>query len=52
MTEPRDMHRELQTETATDPQPEVRPEVIQDLDVTGEGADDIRGGACQKSSPI
>ena len=52
MTEPRDMHRELQTETAADPQPEVKPHVIQDLDVTSEDADDIRGGPCPKSKPV
>lgn len=29
--------------------PEVKPEVLTDLDVTGEDADVIRGGPCNKS---
>jgi hypothetical protein len=45
MTEPREMQRQRQTTaTATDRDPEVRPEVIQDLDVTGADADNIAGG--------
>lgn len=44
LTEPRDMQRERETEAATDPGPEVRPEVIKDLDVTGDDAGDIAAG--------
>lgn len=44
MTEPRDTQREPQAQAAADPGPEVRPEVIQDLDVTGDAADRIAGG--------
>jgi hypothetical protein len=40
MTEP----RELQAEAAADPGPEVRPELIKDLDVTGDDAEDVAGG--------
>jgi hypothetical protein len=29
-----------------DREPEVKPEVIQDLDVTGDDADNIAGGSC------
>jgi hypothetical protein len=36
--------RKRQAEAAADPGPEVRPEVIQDLDVTGDHADGIVGG--------
>jgi hypothetical protein len=36
----------LQAEAATEPEPEVKPEVIQDLDVTGDDADDIVRGGC------
>jgi hypothetical protein len=52
MTEVRDSHdraargvpRELQAEaTSADREPEVRPEVIKDLDVTGDDAD-VWGG--------
>jgi hypothetical protein len=46
MTEPRNTQRDRQAEAAADRQPEVRPEVIQDLDVTGDDADIIAGGAC------
>ena len=37
--------RDLQAEAATEPEPEVRPEVIEDLDVSGDDGDDIVGGA-------
>jgi hypothetical protein len=47
MTEQRD----LRAEAAADLEPEVRPEVIQDLDVTGDDADDIVGGGCCLSKP-
>jgi hypothetical protein len=43
MTEPRDIQHD-QAEAA-DSLPEVKPEFIADLDVTGEDADDIAGGA-------
>lgn len=42
MTEPRD----LPAEAGADPGPEVKPEAIQDLDVTGDDADGIVGGSC------
>lgn len=45
MTEPRDIRRQRDTDaTATDREPEVRAELIQDLDVPGDDADDIAGG--------
>jgi hypothetical protein len=45
MTEPRDIEHELDAEaTTTDRELEVRPEVIKDLDVTGDDARDIAGG--------
>ncbi len=51
MTEPRDMHRERETEPATaDQEPEVRPELIKDLDVTGDDAGNIAGGSCSSFS--
>jgi hypothetical protein len=41
MTKP----RERETEAATsDQEPQVRPEVIQDLDLAGDDADKIAGG--------
>jgi hypothetical protein len=46
MTEPRDKHDDRQAEAMTDnPEPEVRPELIKDLDVTGDDAGDIVGGS-------
>jgi len=36
--------RELRPEAATDQGPEVRLEVIQDLNVTGDDADDVLAG--------
>jgi hypothetical protein len=44
MTEPNEMSSKGAPEVAADPEPEVRPEVIQDLDVTGDDAADIAGG--------
>jgi hypothetical protein len=45
MTEPRDNHHDRQTDAAThDREPQVRPELIKDLDVTGDDADGIAGG--------
>jgi hypothetical protein len=45
MTEPRDMRRQRQTgRPASDRDLEVRPEVINDLDVTDADADLIRAG--------
>ncbi len=42
MTEPRAMQRERETEAMTaDREPEVNPEVIQDLDMTGGDAENI-----------
>ena len=47
MTELRDMQGDRGTEVATaDRELEVKPEVIQDLDLADEDADDIRGGRC------
>jgi hypothetical protein len=40
MTEQRD----LQAKAAADPGLEVRPELIKDLDVTGDDADNVAGG--------
>jgi hypothetical protein len=45
MTEPRDKHDDRRTDAATaDREPEVRPELIRDLDVPGDDDDAIRGG--------
>jgi len=30
----------------------LEPEQIKDLDLAGESADDVRGGACPKSRPV
>jgi hypothetical protein len=49
MTEPPDMHGERDTDAMTaDREPEVRPEVIKDLDVTGDDADVWSGCSLQK----
>jgi hypothetical protein len=49
MTDPRDQHDDRPTEAMTrDREPEVRPEVIQDLDPQGDD-DAIRGG-CFRSA--
>ena len=37
--------------TTADQEPEVKPEVLQDLDVTDKDADDIRGGQCKARRP-
>jgi hypothetical protein len=53
MTEPRDVQREREAEaTAADREPEIRLEVIQDLDLTGADADIIRGGPCTTSGGV
>jgi hypothetical protein len=44
MTKPGDIHRDRQTEATADREAEVRPE-LEDLDVTGDDADAIGGGA-------
>jgi hypothetical protein len=50
MTEPRDIQGERQGGAATDPEPEVRPEVISDLDLAGDDADLIAiAGGCDPS---
>jgi hypothetical protein len=36
MTEPRNTQRGLPADAAADPEPEVEPKAIQDLDVTGD----------------
>lgn len=48
MTDPRDMHR---GEGTIDPQPEVKPELIKDLDVSGEDAENIAGGQSRTTVP-
>jgi hypothetical protein len=48
MTEPRDPR----AKAAGDPGPEVKPEVISDLDVTGERAGCLAGSALLVSSPV
>jgi hypothetical protein len=45
MTDPRDTHS--RSGARSDRDPEVNPEVIQDLDAPMEDADDIRGGKCR-----
>jgi hypothetical protein len=50
MTEPRDMHDDRQTDATADyREPEVKPELIQDLDVTGDDVVDVMGG-CRLST--
>jgi hypothetical protein len=44
MTEPGETQREIQAEAAADPGPEVRPELIKDLEVRNDDAQDIAGG--------
>jgi hypothetical protein len=45
MTEPRDNHHDRQTDAATAArEPDVRPELIKDLDVTSDDADVMGGG--------
>lgn len=45
MIKPRDIHHDPETEAATaDLEPEVTPELIKDLDVAGDDADNIAGG--------
>jgi hypothetical protein len=45
MTEPRDKHHDRQTSEATaGREPEVRPNLIADLDVPGDDADVMGGG--------
>jgi hypothetical protein len=52
MTEPRNMHRDQETNTTTaEAEPEVKPEVITDLDLAGDDADVVRGGACVNTLP-
>jgi hypothetical protein len=46
MTEPRKPEPEPEAQTRADREPEVRPEVIQDLDLANEDTDNIRGGKC------
>ena len=45
MTKPRDMQRERQAEAAADREPEVKPEVISDLDVPSDDAEHIAGAS-------
>jgi hypothetical protein len=49
MTELRDLRRDVPTRAAASPDPEVKPEVISDLAVTGDDPDDIVGGNCRLS---
>lgn len=49
MTDLHEPQRGRETEATADPEPEVKPELIKDLDVTGEDADVIRGQGCGKS---
>ncbi len=51
MTEPRKPEPDREAEAQADREPEVRPEVIKDLDVTGDDAEDIAGGACYDTKP-
>src|SRR5689334_6163680 len=44
MTDPHETQRDRKTEATADPKPEVKPELIKDLDVTGEDAENIAGG--------
>jgi hypothetical protein len=45
MTEPPDVHRDWETQpTPADPALEVKPELIKDLDVTGDDVNNIVGG--------
>jgi hypothetical protein len=49
MTKPRDIHRGRDAEAAADREPEVRPEVIQDLDMPDD--EDIIGGGNRTCQP-
>ncbi len=51
MTEPRSFEPDREAETHPDREPEVKPELIKDLDVTGDDAEDIAGGACMATKP-
>jgi hypothetical protein len=52
MTEPRNTKTRREAQARADREPEVRPEVIQDLDVTGDDADIIAGGECGTHNTI
>jgi hypothetical protein len=39
------------TDSEAPSQPEVKPEVIKDLDVTGDDVKDIAGGVCTYTKP-
>jgi hypothetical protein len=48
MTEPRDLELKREAEEQANREPEVKPEVIEDLDVEADDADVIRaGGTCR-----
>jgi hypothetical protein len=51
MTERSDTQREPGAEATPDSEPQVRSEVIQDLAVTDDDADNIAAGNCRFSSP-
>jgi hypothetical protein len=44
MTQPREKDLDHALAEPSDPQPELQAEVIQDLDLPGDDADDLRGG--------
>jgi hypothetical protein len=50
MTDPRNFEPDRQAEAHADREPEVRPELIKDLDVTGDDAGNIAGGSCSSFS--
>jgi hypothetical protein len=49
MTEARNSEHDPEVAEQTDQDPEAKPEVIKDLDVTSDDADVIPGGMCGKS---
>jgi hypothetical protein len=51
MTEPRDKHDDRPTDATTDDrEPQVKPELIKDLDVSGDDVGDIARGSCSSFS--
>ena len=49
MTDPDETRLRAEADREQAVKPEVKPEVLTDLDVTGEDADVIRGGPCNNS---
>jgi hypothetical protein len=50
--DPRKTRRERQTQPAADSRLEIRPEVIQDLEVIADDTPDVVGGGCCFTKPV